>query len=110
MILADWNVFACKFSGNEQAAFEQFCYLLFCKKYGYEMGISRYFNNPGIETNPIAVDGEAIGWQAKYYQVALSQRRRELIDTADIIHGSVEKVGVRALAAPASDIRNQLIS
>lgn len=64
MILADWNVFACKFSGNEQAAFEQFCYLLFCKKYGYEMGISRYFNNPGIETNPIAVDGEAIGWQA----------------------------------------------
>lgn len=32
MILADWNVFACKFSGNEQAAFEQFCYLLFCKK------------------------------------------------------------------------------
>lgn len=86
MILADWNVFACKFSGNEQAAFEQFCYLLFCKKYGCEMGISRYFNNPGIETNPIAVDGEAIGWQAKYYQVALSQRRRELIDTVDKIH------------------------
>ena len=25
-------------------------------------------------------------------------------------HGSVEKVGVRALAAPVSDIRNQLIS
>ena len=86
MILADWNVFACKFSGNEQAAFEQFCYLLFCKKNGYEMGISRFFNNPGIETNPIAVDGEAIGWQAKYYQVALSQRRRELIDTVDKIH------------------------
>lgn len=86
MILADWNVFACKFSENEQVAFEQFCYLLFCKKHGFEMGISRYFNNPGIETNPIAVDGEAIGWQAKYYQVALSQRRRELIDTVDKIH------------------------
>ena len=30
--------------------------------------------------------------------------------TADTAEGSVEKVGVRALAAPVSDIRNQLIS
>lgn len=86
MILADWNVFACKFSGNEQAAFEQLCYLLFCKTYGREMGISRYINNPGIETDPIAVDDDVIGWQAKYYQVALSQRKSELIDTVDKIH------------------------
>ena len=27
-----------------------------------------------------------------------------------LVTGSVEKVGVRALAAPVSDIRNQLIS
>lgn len=86
MILADWNVFACKFSGNEQAAFEQLCYLLFCKTYGREMGISRYINNPGIETNPIAVDDDVIGWQAKYYRVALSQRKSGLIDTVDKIH------------------------
>lgn len=86
MILADWNVFACKFSGNEQAAFEQLCYLLFCKRYGRETGISRYINNPGIETDPIAVDGEVIGWQAKYYQVALSQRGHELIDAVDEAH------------------------
>ena len=32
----------------------------------------------------------------------------ELLDAPNI--GSVEKVGVRALAAPVSDIRNQLIS
>lgn len=86
MILADWNVFACKFSGNEQAAFEQLCYLLFCKTYGREKGISRYINNPGIETNPIAAGDEVIGWQAKYYQVALSQRKGELIDAVDKIH------------------------
>lgn len=86
MILADWNVFACKFSGNEQAAFEQLCYLLFCKRYGRETGISRYINNPGIETDPIAADGEVIGWQAKYYQVALSQRGHELIDAVDEAH------------------------
>lgn len=86
MVLADWNVFAYKFSGNEQAAFEQLCYLLFCKTYGREMGVSRYINNPGIETNPIAVDDDVIGWQAKYYQVALSQRKSELIDTVDKIH------------------------
>ncbi len=86
MALADWNVFACKFSGKEQAVFEQLCYLLFCKMYGCETGLSRYINNPGIETAPIAVDGEVIGWQAKYYQVALSQRKRELIDAVDEAH------------------------
>ena len=31
-------------------------------------------------------------------------------DKPDLWDGSVEKVGVRALAAPVSDIRNQLIS
>lgn len=92
MILADWNVFACKFSGNEQAAFEQLCYLLFCKVYGCEAGISRYINNPGIETAPISVDGEVIGWQAKYYQVALSQRKRELIDAVDEAHKCYPKL------------------
>lgn len=86
MVLADWNVFACKFSGNEQAAFEQLCYLLFCKEHGCEMGISRYINNPGIETDPIAVNDEVIGWQAKYYQVSLSQKRRELIAAVDEAH------------------------
>ena len=69
MILADWNVFACKFSGNER-----------------ETGISRYINNPGIETDPIVVDCDVIGWQAKYYQVALSQRKLELIDAVDEAH------------------------
>lgn len=92
MILADWNVFACKFSGNEQDAFEQLCYLLFCKEHGCEMGVSRYINNPGIETAPISVDDEVIGWQAKYYQVALSQRRRELIDAVDEAHKCYPKL------------------
>ena len=32
------------------------------------------------------------------------------IRTTSLAWGSVEKVGVRALAAPVSDIRNQLIS
>lgn len=48
----------------------------------------------------------------------VKQERYLLLDTAmgsensgdHVIMGSVEKVGVRALAAPVSDIRNQLIS
>lgn len=92
MILADWNVFACRFSGHEQVAFEQLCYLLFCKKHGYEMGISRYINNPGIETDPIAVNDEVIGWQAKYYQVALSQKKHELIAAVDEAHKCYPKM------------------
>ena len=41
-------------------------------------------------------------WMCKYHIVFTPKYRRKV--------GSVEKVGVRALAAPVSDIRNQLIS
>ena len=86
MITVNWESFASKFSGSEQVAFEHLCYLLFCKKYGIDNGIARYYNNPGIETAPIEHEGEVIGWQAKYFQAPLSQRRSEIIDTLNKAH------------------------
>lgn len=45
-------------------------------------------------------------WYAKN-NITIGKWRKQIYEALD---GSVEKVGVRALAAPVSDIRNQLIS
>ncbi|MCY8274558.1 AAA family ATPase, partial [Bacillus inaquosorum] len=81
MIKPDWNIFKAKFSENPQNNFEWLCYLLFCEEFGKEFGIFRYKNQSGIETNPVDVDEEVIGWQAKFYETTLSDHKGELIKT-----------------------------
>ena len=61
MIKPDWNKFKAKFSENPQSNFEWFCYILFCKEFNKPIGINRYKNQSGIETNPIIKDIEVIG-------------------------------------------------
>ncbi|PET62780.1 MULTISPECIES: AVAST type 4 anti-phage nuclease Avs4 [Bacillus cereus group] len=81
MIKPDWDVFKVKFSENPQNNFEWLCYLLFCKEFEKKLGIFRYKNQSGIETNPVNVEKEVIGWQAKFYQTTLSDHKSELIST-----------------------------
>ncbi|MCK5707452.1 MAG: hypothetical protein KAI43_07340 [Candidatus Aureabacteria bacterium] len=71
----DWNNFKAKFNGKEQISFEWLCYLLFCKEFNQNIGISRYKNHAGIETNPIKINSEKIGWQAKFYETKLSEHK-----------------------------------
>ncbi|SKB01329.1 AVAST type 4 anti-phage nuclease Avs4 [Sporosarcina newyorkensis] len=81
MIKPDWNIFKAKFSENPQSNFEWLCYLLFCLEFGKDFGVFRYKNQSGIETNPISIDEEVIGWQAKFYETTLSNNKSELIST-----------------------------
>ncbi|MEX2500125.1 MAG: AVAST type 4 anti-phage nuclease Avs4 [Wenzhouxiangellaceae bacterium] len=81
MIKADWNIFKAKFSENPQDGFEWMCYLFFCNEYGTKTGIFRYKNQSAIETNPIAVGGDNVGWQAKFYEYPLSNYKDEILDT-----------------------------
>lgn len=81
MIKPDWDTFKAKFSENTQGNFEWLCYLLFCLEFGRDYGIFRYKNQSGIETNPITVAEEIIGWQAKFYETTLSNNKNELIAT-----------------------------
>jgi hypothetical protein len=83
MIKPDWNNFKAKFSDNPQKNFEWFCYLLFCKEFDKTFGIFRYKNQSAIETNPIEKDGRIIGWQAKFFDKALSKHKVDLSDTLD---------------------------
>jgi len=81
MIKPDWNTFKTKFTENPQNNFEWFCYLLFCKEFDKPLGIFRYKNQSGLETNPIVKDSEIIGWQAKFYETKLSANKKVLIET-----------------------------
>lgn len=83
MIRPNWDIFKAKFSDNPQLYFEWFCYILFCREYKKETGIFRYKNQSAIENEPITYDGEIIGWQAKFYDVRLSSRKKELIKTVE---------------------------
>jgi hypothetical protein len=85
MIKPDWNIFKTKFSENPQDNFEWFSYLLFCQEYKKPLGIFGYFNQRNIETNPIQIDKEVIGWQAKFYDTTLSQNKTKIIK---LIRGS----------------------
>ncbi len=62
----NWGAFSAKFNGKEQKAFEWFCSLLFSKEHKQSVGPLRYFNQAGIEEDPITVGTEVVGWQAKF--------------------------------------------
>src|SRR5260221_6189349 len=73
----NWGNFKAKFNGKEQKTFELLSYLLFCDEFGQRTGIFRYKNQAGIETEPILVNGEWVGFQAKFYDTKISDRSEE---------------------------------
>ena len=81
MIKPNWSAFRAKFSENHQHNFEWFCYLLFCKEFNQPYGVFRYINQSAIETSPIRVGDEVVGFQAKFYDTALSSHKSDLLDT-----------------------------
>lgn len=91
----NWGNFKAKFNRKEQSSFERLCYLLFCSEFNKDIGISRYKNHAGIETDPIEVNGEYIGWQAKFYDTRLSEHKKDFIrsiDTATTRHPKINKI------------------
>lgn len=86
--LLNWSSFRCKFDGREQEAFEKLAYALFCRKYGLTGGVPRKFNQWYIETDPVQVGNEYIGFQAKHYvsPTVNDDQARELSDTVRKAH------------------------
>ena len=75
----NWNNFKAKFNGKEQSTFESLSYQLFCCEYGLELGIFKFKNQTGIETEPIQKDNECVGFQAKYYGTKISDNKADII-------------------------------
>lgn len=51
-----------------------------CNEHGKSTGIFRYKNQSAIETDPVTFNGEVIGWQAKFYDTALSAHKTDLLN------------------------------
>jgi len=91
----NWNNFKAKFNGKEQKSFEWLCRLLFCKEFKQSSRIFGYKNQAGIETNPIEINGEKIGWQAKFYDTRLSEHKKDFIESINTTknrHPEVNKI------------------
>lgn len=92
----NWDHFNSKFSGRQRDVFQWLCYLLFCIEYDQPPGIARYENHAGIETSPIKVDKETIGWQAKFLDASTSSYKKETftdsIDTTLKRHPEITRI------------------
>ncbi|WP_320112057.1 AVAST type 4 anti-phage nuclease Avs4 [Draconibacterium orientale] len=77
----NWKIFDLKYDKQEQWAFEQMSYLLFCAELNNRIGLFRYKNQTGIETEPLEKDGLFYGFQAKYYTTSISQNKGDIIDS-----------------------------
>src|SRR3989344_8729504 len=77
----NWNAFKTKFDGKEQESFERLSYLLFCDEFNKPLGLFRYKNQIGIETEPLEVDGKKIGFQSKFYETPLASNKAEIKDS-----------------------------
>ena len=79
VIKPDWDIFKSNFAENPQSNFEWMCYQLFCREFGKDKGIFRFYNQPTLETEPIEYNNDIIGFQAKFYTVNLSERRDQIL-------------------------------
>jgi hypothetical protein len=77
----NWNTFKAKFNRREQDVFQWLCYLLFCIEFNQPLGVSRYENHAGIETDPIKCGDSWVGWQAKFYDTRLSEHKKDFISS-----------------------------
>lgn len=60
-----------------QKAFEELCYNLFCRKFKLYEGITTYHNQPGIESEPIEIDGKWYGFQSKFFEINIEGKQIE---------------------------------
>jgi hypothetical protein len=77
----NWKIFGLKFDNRETWAFEQMSYLLFCAEFNSRIGLFRYKNQTGIETEPIEKDGKYYGFQSKYYTTSVVSNKEDIIDS-----------------------------
>ncbi|KAB2858924.1 MAG: ATP-binding protein [Flavobacteriales bacterium] len=76
----NWKIFGVKYDKRETWAFELMSYLLFCAEFNNKIGLFRYKNQIGIETEPIEKDGKYYGFQSKYYTTSIADNKDDIID------------------------------
>ena len=62
-----WNEFIGKYPNDPKDALEALSRLLFRTRYGIGDSLPYFYNHPGIETAPITVGNDVIGFQSKFF-------------------------------------------
>jgi len=70
----DWNQFKVK-NPDSRDAFQSLCYHLFCRRFKITDGIFEHKNQVGIETEPIKVERDVIGFQSKYFDIGIDKQQ-----------------------------------
>lgn len=86
----NWNTFDYIHSADTRGAFQRLTEQLFCFEFKQPYGIYRYYNQPYIETMPIHIGVEYIGFQSKYYD-ASTKLSDKVDEFKDAIKGAAEK-------------------
>jgi hypothetical protein len=97
LIEANWGNFRAKFDGREEKAFEFFCSLLFYKEHNQPTGALSYLNQTGLETDPVTIGNDVIGWQAKFLGTssAIGKNKKKLtkaIEDAKRLHPALTRI------------------
>ncbi len=79
----NWKVFGLKYDKREEWAFEQMSYLLFCAEHNRRIGLFRYKNQAGIETEPLVKGDKILGFQSKYYTTSIATNKGDIIDSIE---------------------------
>lgn len=79
----NWNNFRAKFNEKETKVFERLAYMLFCAEFNIAKGIFRFKNQIGIETEPIKVGHDEIGFQAKYYDTKIADNKEDILSSVE---------------------------
>lgn len=77
----NWKAFELKNDKKEQWSFECMSYMLFCAEHNNRIGLFRYKNQIGIETEPIILEGKICGFQSKYYSDSIATNKTDIIDS-----------------------------
>jgi hypothetical protein len=77
----NWKIFGIKYENRETWAFEQMAYLLFCAEFNNRVGLFRYKNQTGIETELIEKDEKYYGFQSKFYTNSIAANKDDIIDS-----------------------------
>ena len=62
-----WNEFLGKYPIGSEDVFESLCRFLFRTRYGLGDSLPYFFNHAGIETAPITLGKDVIGFQSKFF-------------------------------------------
>jgi ATP-dependent DNA helicase RecG len=76
-IMLSLDCFNAKYPTEEiqRARFEDLARCLSCRRYNIPYGISQCVNHAGNETSTIVVDGEELGFQAKYFRNKIDENQ-----------------------------------